>query len=183
MGTAKNYLSADEYQKDIWRLAALVRSGGWRPDFIVGLWRGGAPVAISVHEFLKVSGWSIQHVPLKCTSYSGMGESSGTVVFTHGDIVFGMFRRGDKVLFVDDVFDTGRTAAACRERMDALGVESRLACVYWKPGKNVTTLRPDYFVRDVGNEWIVFPHEIEGLSRDEIAEKDAVLAELLAEMK
>ena len=175
----KKYLSADEDLHDIWRLAAAVRAGGWKPDFLVGLWRGGAPVAISVHEFLKVSGWNLQHVPLKCASYTGIGENAGDVVFTHGDIVFGMFRRGDRVLFVDDVFDSGKTAAAVRAKMDGIGAEMRLACVYWKPSKNTTSLRPDYFVRDVGDGWIVFPHEIEGLSPEEVAEKDPALSELL----
>ena len=90
---SKLYISANEYLEDCWRLAASVRSGGWRPDFILGLWRGGAPVAVAVHEFLKVSGWSVQHIPLKSASYTGIGENDGEVVFTHGDIVFGMFRK------------------------------------------------------------------------------------------
>ena len=55
-----------------------------------------------------------------------------------------------------------------------------MACVYWKPGKNQTNLKPDYFVKDVGNDWIVFPHEIEGLTDEEIREKDSMLAETLA---
>jgi len=175
----KRYIGAAEYMHDAWRLAAAIRGSGWRPDFLVGLWRGGAPVAVAMHEFLKATGWSVQHVPLKCASYTGIGENSGEVEFTHGDIVFGMFRKGDRVLVVDDVFDTGNTAAAVKGRMDAIGADMRLACVYWKPGNNATSLRPDYFVKDVGAEWIVFPHEIEGLSADEIARKDPLLASLL----
>ena len=177
--TAKHYIDAAEYLHDSWRLAAAIRKSGWRPDFIVGLWRGGAPVAVAIHEFLNATGWSIQHIPLKCASYTGIGESKDEVAFTHGDMVFGMFRRGDKVLVVDDVFDTGKTAAAVKAKMDAIGAEMRLACVYWKPEKNTTGLKPDYFVKDVGMDWIVFPHEIDGLSPEEIAAKDPVLAELL----
>jgi hypoxanthine phosphoribosyltransferase len=177
----KTYLSADGYLRDIWRLAAEIRGSGWRPDRLIGLWRGGAPAAIAVHEFLKVSGWGVAHVPLKCSSYTGIGESGGEVAFTHGDIVFGMFRKGDRVLVVDDVFDTGRTAAAVKGRIDAVGAEMRLACVYWKPEKNTTNLKPDYFVKDVGLDWIVFPHEIEGLSESEIAEKDPALQGFLSE--
>ena len=178
----KHYLSADEYLRDVWRLAARVRDSGWRPDILIALWRGGAPVGVAVHEFLKASGIDVRHLPVKCSSYSGIGTGSnaGEVVFTHGDIIFGMLRPGDKVLVVDDVFDTGKTAAAVRARLDAIGVEMRMACVYWKPQKNVTSLKPDYFVKDVGLDWIVFPHEIEGLTREEIAIKDPVLAELLS---
>ena len=177
----KHYLTADEYLRDTWRLAAAVRKSGWKPDILIALWRGGAPVGVALHEFFKVSGWSVQHIPLKCASYTGIGANPGGVAFTHGEIVFGMLRRGDKVLVVDDVFDTGKTAAAVRERLDAVGAEMRMACVYWKPEKNVTTLKPDYFAKDVGLDWLVFPHEIEGLSRDEIMRKDPLLPTLLPE--
>ncbi|MBR1921178.1 MAG: hypoxanthine phosphoribosyltransferase [Kiritimatiellae bacterium] len=175
----KHYLSADEFLHDSWRLAAAVRDSGWRPDILIALWRGGASVGVSLHEFFKVSGWDVRHIPLKCASYSGIGENAGEVVFTFGEMIFGMLRPGDRVLVVDDVFDTGKTAKAVRARIDATGAEMRLACVYWKPAKNTTDLRPDYFVRDVGLDWIVFPHEIEGLSREEIAAKDPGLAILL----
>lgn len=176
----KQYISANDYLLDNWRLAAAVRRSEWRPDFILGLWRGGAPVAVAVHEFFKVTGWDVQHIPLKCASYTGIGENDGDVVFTLGDMVFGMFRSGDKVLVVDDVFDTGKTAAAVKRRMDAAGIDMRMACVYWKPEKNMTDLKPDYFVKDVGDSWIVFPHEIDGLSDDEVKRKDPALADLIA---
>jgi len=176
----KTYLSADAYLRDAWRLAAEVRKSGWRPDFLVALWRGGAPVGVALHEYLKVSGWAVRHLPLKCESYTAIGENAGGVRFTHGDIVFGMLRKGDRVLVVDDVFDTGKTARAVKDRIGATGAEMRLACVYWKPGKNTTDMRPDYFVRDVGDEWIVFPHEIEGLTKEEVEAKDPLLASLLA---
>lgn len=176
---AKRYLSADEYLRDIWRLAAAVRSSGWRPDILVALWRGGAPVGVAVHEFLGYAGWDVRHIPLKCSSYTGIGENAGEVEFVHGDIVFGMLRAGDRVLVVDDVFDTGKTAAAVRERIAAVGADMRLACVYWKPGKNRTDLKPDFCVREVDDGWLVFPHEIDGLSPDEVREKDPVLADLV----
>ena len=179
MTPAKTYLSADRFLHDSWRLAAAVKESGWRPDILIALWRGGASVGVSMHEFFKTTGWSVQHIPLKCASYTGIGENAGDVVFTLGEEIFGMLRPGDKVLVVDDVFDTGKTAKAVKLRVDKTGAEMRMACVYWKPEKNKTDMKPDYFVRDVGNDWIVFPHEIEGLSPEEIAAKDQVLAQLL----
>lgn len=177
----KHYLSANEYLRDAWRLAAAVKKGGWQPDILIALWRGGAPVGVALHEYFKVVGWKLQHIPLKCTSYTGIGENQGSVEFAHGDIVFGMLRKGDRVLVVDDVFDTGKTAAAVKSRVEATGAEMRMACVYWKPQKNLTNLKPDYFVRDVGLDWIVFPHEVEGLSPKEIADKDPFLADLISQ--
>ena len=179
MEVSKTYLDACEFLHDQWRLAAAIRSSGWRPDWLVGLWRGGTPAAISVHEFLKVSGWDVRHVPLKCASYDGIGSNEGEVVFTLGDEVFAMFGKGEKVLFVDDVFDTGKTAAAVNARMAGLDAEMKFACVYWKPGKNKTPLKPDFFVKDIGDAWIVFPHEIDGLTPAEVLEKSPLLAELL----
>ena len=181
MEISKSYIDAREYMHDQWRLAAAVRAGGWRPDWLVGLWRGGAPAAIAVHEFLKASGWDIRHVPLKSVSYDGIGSNGGDVAFTFGDEVFGMFGKGEKVLFVDDVFDTGKTAAAVCARMEKVGAEARIACVYWKPGKNRTGLKPDFFAKDIGDDWIVFPHEIDGLTPAEVCEKSPFLARLMKE--
>ena len=175
----KHYLSANQYQSDMWRLASVIRQSGWKPDFLVGLWRGGAPVAIAVHEYFRATGWNVQHIPLKCWSYTGIGANSNKVAFLLGDAIFGMFRAGDKVLFVDDVFDTGKTAAAVMDQMRGIGAEARIACVYWKPEKNQTNIKPDFIAKDIGSEWIVFPHEIEGLAPAEVREKDPVLAELV----
>ena len=93
----KHYLSADEYLRDSWRLAADVRKSGWKPDILIALWRGGAAVGVSLHEYFKVSGWDVRHIPLKCASYSGIGENAGEVVFTLGEEIFGMLRPGDRV--------------------------------------------------------------------------------------
>jgi len=172
----KRYIQPEEYLHDIWRLAAQVRRGGWRPDCLLALWRGGAPAGVAAHEFLKVSGWSMRHLPLKCCSYTGLGEN-GEVRFECSDEVFGAIAPGEKVLVVDDVFDTGRTVAAVAIRLAALGTDARFACVYWKPSRNETTMSPDYFAEKI-EEWIVFPHEIEGLSPEEIRIKDPFLATL-----
>ena len=178
MADAKRYIGADEFLRDIWRLAAAVRAGGWRPDRLIALWRGGAPVGAAVHEFLKTTGWPVRHSVVKSASYSGIGENSGDVVFEHADEVFASLSPGEKVLVVDDVFDTGKTAAAVSGVLGGLGVEFRQAAVYWKPEANRTSLSPDYFAKRLPNEWIVFPHEMDGLTPEEMLEKDPVLAEM-----
>jgi len=172
----KHYLSAEEFLHDSWRLAASVVKSGWKPDVLIALWRGGAPVGVAVHEYFLSLGWPVNAVPLKCSSYTGMGKNEGDVVFSFGDSVFDSLHENDKVLVVDDVFDTGKTAAAVKERIARTGADMRMACVYWKPKKNMAKQGPDYYVKDVGLEWIVFPHEIEGLSREEILAKDPFLA-------
>ncbi|MBO7683556.1 MAG: ATP-binding cassette domain-containing protein [Kiritimatiellae bacterium] len=181
MSDEKRYIGADEFLRDIWRLAAGIRAGGWRPDRLIALWRGGAPVGVAVHEFLKTAGWPVRHSVVKSASYTGIGENPGDVVFEHSDEVFGSLAPGERVLVVDDVFDTGKSADAVRRTLASRNVELRQAAVYWKPESNRTDLSPDYFVKRLPSDWIVFPHEMEGLTGEELAEKDRFLAELVGE--
>ena len=175
----KTYLDPREYLRDTWRLARQVMDSGWQPDVLLALWRGGAIPGAAVHEFYAYHGIKLRHMPVKCSSYTGIGENAGEVVFSCADEAFSRLALGTKVLVVDDVFDTGKTAVAIKAKMDAIGVDMRLACVYWKPAKNKTTLSPDYYAKELDDSWIVFPHEMVGLTPDEIREKDSVLAGLL----
>ena len=43
----------------------------------------------------------------------------------------------------------------------------RIATVYYKSTRNRSALIPDYYLKDT-EHWLVFPHEIQGLSREEI---------------
>jgi len=70
------------------------------------------------------------------------------------------------------VFDSGRSIEATLRELTArcrhnTPREIRIATVYWKPRRNQTTMRPDYYVHET-DEWLVFPHEICGLTEDEI---------------
>mgnify|MGYP000123365120 CR=1 FL=1 len=44
-----------------------------------------------------------------------------------------------------------------------LPTDIRIATAYYKPGRNRSRLRPDYFVRET-ERWLVFPHELNGLT-------------------
>lgn len=175
----KTFLSADAYIEDCWRLADIVFTSGWKADVMIALWRGGAPVGVAMHEYFKVAGWDVRHTAIKCTSYTAIGENAGEVSFEYADEVLSSLKKGEKVLIVDDVFDTGKTALAVKTRLSEMGVDFRIATVYYKPEKNLTDIKPDYFVKDVSEAWIVFPHEIEGLTREEILFKNPVLAGLI----
>ena len=49
----------------------------------------------------------------------------------------------------------------------------RIATVYAKPSRNRSSLQPDFFVRAT-DHWLVFPHEMQGLTREEILEHKPV---------
>lgn len=137
-------------------------------------------MAIQVHEFLKATGWNAKHVPLKCWSYSAIEKNEDEVRFFAKDEVLGLFKAGERVLFVDDVFDTGKTAAAVLSEMKATDADARIACVYWKKAKNKTSIIPDFTAEESGDEWLVFPHEIDGLTTADLYAKDAFLAAEIA---
>lgn len=155
------FLSADEFQEDCWTLAEKLYASGWRPDYLLGLWRGGAWPCVSVDECFRTKGWKTDCIPLKCWSYSGVNSNEGELKFFLEKEVFSCLQPGKRVLVIDDVFDTGKTAAEVLKRLKERGLEARFASVYFKPEKNQTSIKPDYYVKELGNDWIAFPTEYE----------------------
>ncbi|WP_288409659.1 phosphoribosyltransferase family protein [uncultured Sphingomonas sp.] len=170
--SAKVYLSADRLLEDSFRLANRVFDAGFHPTHIVGIWRGGAPVGIAVQELLEYRGVQSDHIAIRTASYSGIDRQEAEVrVYGLGYLV-DMLTRDDRLLLIDDVFDSGRSIrAVLRELSERCGAdlpaELKVATVYYKPSRNVTDLAPDFFVHET-NDWLIFPHEINGLSEDEI---------------
>jgi hypoxanthine phosphoribosyltransferase len=173
----KIYLSANELLLDSFRLGKMILDSGWRPDVLIALWRGGTPVGVAVHELLLCRGVPTIHMALKCQSYTGIGKRGQVLLEDTGELCRPI-SRSHRVLVVDDIFDSGCTAQAVVDLLTPRAAEVRLAMLYWKPGANRTRLRPDYHVRTT-DAWIVFPHELEGLTPDEIRRKDEQLHELL----
>lgn len=175
----KRFLDARAYLGDCWQLAHRICStDSWRPEVVLGLWRGGAPAALAVHEYLVAVGFPCRSAVIKCSSYTAIGEHQSTVRFEGVEGFLATVKSGTRVLIVDDVFDSGWTCQAAIRLLKAHGAESRTATVYWKPSANQTAIRPDYFAAKT-DEWLVFPHEIEGLSSEELSCKDPDLATLL----
>ncbi len=52
----KHYIDANQLLEDSFRLAWQVFESGYRPNYVVGVWRGGAPVGVAVHELLDTLG-------------------------------------------------------------------------------------------------------------------------------
>ena len=88
-----------------------------------------------------------------------------------------------RLLIVDDVFDSGRSIRAILEELSIkcrrnLPDTIRIACPWYKPTKNVTSLTPDYYVHDT-DQWLVFPHELNGLTPEEIQAGKPEMADLI----
>jgi hypoxanthine phosphoribosyltransferase len=88
------------------------------------------------------------------------------------DYLVSALNANDQLLLIDDVFDSGRSLEAviaelrrrCRRNLPQ---QIRIASVYFKPQRNRSSLVPDYYVRAT-DQWLVFPHEVNGLTREEI---------------
>lgn len=168
----KTWLTADQLLADSWRLARQILDSDFKPTHLVGIWRGGAPVGIAVQELLAFHGQECDHIAIRTASYSGIDQQDKEVrVYALGYLV-DTLGPDDRLLVIDDVFDSGRSieaflrelSARCRHNMPR---EVRVATVYWKPSRNQTSLKPDFHVHQT-EDWLVFPHELCGLSDDEI---------------
>ena len=173
----KHYLSADAFQRDCIRLAKKVFDDPlWQPELLLALWRGGAQPGVIMSEVFAFLGRPLAHAVIKCSSYAGIGTRTDTVVFQNAEALLETIRPKAKILVVDDVFDSGKTAEAVRKRLSHADV--RFAMVYWKPEASQVSFAPDYFVQ-ARNEWIVFPHELDGLTPEELRTKDPGIADIL----
>jgi len=179
MNIEKFYLGSEKLLLDSFKLARKVWDSGWKPDVMIALWRGGTPVGVAVHEFFEYAGWRVRHMAVKTASYTGMGErQEARLEFARE--VLSSIGPADKVLVVDDVLDSGGTMRAVLDHLNANGREgnARSAVLYWKPSAGKYGLTPDYHVH-IMEKWIVFPHELEGLTREEIKIKSPDIAGLL----
>ncbi|MEP4891850.1 MAG: phosphoribosyltransferase family protein [Aliiglaciecola sp.] len=170
----KTYITAQKLLEDSFRLAAKVYQDGFRPQFIVGIWRGGAPIGIAVQEYFDYKKVETDHIAVRTSSYYGIDKQSKEIKVHGLHYLIENANAKDGLLIVDDVFDSGRSVNALIEQIKKLSrlnmpEDIRVACPYYKPQNNKTQMVPDYFIHE-SDEWLVFPHEISGLTPDEIIE-------------
>ncbi|WP_347304113.1 phosphoribosyltransferase family protein [Croceibacterium sp. TMG7-5b_MA50] len=133
-------------------LATRVAQGEWQPDFIIGIGRGGLVPAVFVSHQLDVPMLSIDH----SAKVPGFADELLGKIAT-------MSAGGSRLLFVDDINDSGGTVAYIRQLLTDQGcdaanlrfamlinnVRSRAAADIWV----------DEIDRDTDKRWFVFPWE------------------------
>ena len=168
----KTYITANDLLLDAYKLAIHIYDSGFYPDFIVGIWRGGTPVGIAVQEMLSYLGAKSDHIAIRTSSYTGIAQQNKTV-HVHGlDYIIRHINYDDKLLLVDDVYDSGRSIQAVIETLKNKSRRNtpddiRIATPWFKPSNNLTDRDPDYYLYSTDN-WLVFPHELEDLTEEEI---------------
>ncbi len=179
----KKFITAQQLLEDSYRLAAKVYQDGFRPDFIIGIWRGGAPIGITVQEYFDYKKVETDHIAVRTSSYYGIDKQSKHIKVHGLHYLVENANASDKLLIVDDVFDSGRSVDALIKQIKKLmrlntPEDMRIACPWFKPQNNKTEITPDYFVHE-SDEWLVFPHEVSGLTDDEIRRGKTDLANVL----
>jgi len=151
--TELRYISWSEYGNLAEALAEKVRSRGERFDLVIGIARGGLPVAMVVSDRLGVR---IDFINVK--SYEGIAQRrTPKIVSTLTEEM-----KGKNVLVVDDLVDQGDTMEVVRQYLN--GQDPRLlevAVLFKKPWSKI---EPEYYL-EVVDKWIVFPFELGEVNR------------------
>jgi hypoxanthine phosphoribosyltransferase len=179
----KTFITAQQLLEDSFRLAAQVYEDGFRPHFIIGIWRGGAPIGIAVQEYFDFKKVETDHIAVRTSSYYGIDKQSKTIKVHGLHYLIENANADDALLIVDDVFDSGRSVDALIKQIKKqtrlnMPKDVRIACPWFKPANNKTDIVPHYYVHET-EEWLVFPHEISGLTPDEIIHGKTDLANVL----
>ncbi len=187
----KKFVAADDLLRDSFQLAAQIYKAGFRPDFLVGLWRGGSVVGIAVQEGLEHLGVKTDHIAIR-TSYTGAPQYSEMVSKADAIRVHGLqyllenLSSDHSMLIVDDVYSTGSSVAAvinqlARKTRRNLPQDIRIATVWYRPSDK--TLRtPDYFVHET-KDWLALPYELTGMSPEELIKNRPELAPIIERLR
>ena len=168
----KLYLTAQELLNDSFELGLRIFKSGFSPSFIIGIWRGGTPVGIAVQEILDHLGIKTDHIAIRTSAYHGINKRDKEVRVHGLEYVTRRANWNDGLLIVDDVFDSGSSIKAVMEALQKkmrrnLPEDIRIATPWYKPNNNVTGIIPDYHIHET-DKWLIFPHELDGLTREEI---------------
>jgi hypoxanthine phosphoribosyltransferase len=187
----KRFIAADDLLLDSFQLAANICQAGFKPDFLVGLWRGGSAVGIAVQEGLDYFGIKTDHIAIR-TSYTGLPDYSKMVDKADGIRVHGLqyllenLSNEHSLLIVDDVYSTGSSVNAVIETLSRktrrnLPKDIRIATV-WYRSTDRTIRPPDYFVHET-TDWLILPYELSGLSIDELHAHKPELAGIIDRLR
>ena len=187
----KRFIAADDLLLDSFQLATNIFQAGFKPDFLVGLWRGGSAVGIAVQEGLDYFGIKTDHIAIR-TSYTGLPDYSKMVDKADGIRVHGLqyllenLSSEHSLLIVDDVYSTGSSVSAVIETLSRktrrnLPKDIRIATVWYRPTDR-TIRPPDYFVHET-NDWLILPYELSGLSIEELHAHKPELAGIIDRLR
>ncbi|MDR0452874.1 MAG: phosphoribosyltransferase [Treponema sp.] len=200
----KQFLPYDVVRNNALKLAYRINQDGFTPDVIYVSLRGGAYLGNVISEYFKIlrrqkEGRPVYYAAVVARSYTGIGEADDIKVegWTYDPKYL---RIGDRVLLVDDIFDTGRTINYLTRIILETGIprkDIKVAVHDYKhfPDKpSQLPVQPDYWCRKFDlpssgeDMWIHYlSHELVGLSSEELEKyyyaDDPELKDILGSIK
>lgn len=179
----KEFLSYQTVRNDALKLAQRIHQDGFVPDVIYVSLRGGAYMGNVISEYFKIvrkGARPVFYAAVVARSYSDVRMNDKVRVdgWTYSPKYL---RSGDKVLFVDDIFDTGKTINHLVNIILEKGIP-RVDCKvavhdykYFSFKQEQLPIQPDYYCRKFEiaspeeDRWIHYmSHELVGLSKEEL---------------
>ena len=181
----KEFLDANRLLLDSYRLARMVLLSEFKPTFMIGIWRGGTPIGIAVQEYLAAHGVSTDHIAIRTSGYRAGIDQREDAVAVHGlEYMVEHANASDRLLIVDDVWDKGRSIQAVKETLERrmrrnIPADIKVATIHYKPNRNEMNGKPDFYLYET-DAWLIYPHELHGLSIEEIRKgKGYAVADLM----
>jgi hypothetical protein len=181
----KEFLPYDVVRNNALKVAHRIYHDGFVPDVIYTSLRGGAYMANVISEYFKIvrkDFHPVLYAAVVARSYSNVHQCESVMVdgWTYAPEYL---RHGDKVMLVDDIFDTGHTANSLVEILLQHGIpRSDIKVVvhdykYFAYKKEQEPIQPDYWCRRIeinkpeDDRWIHYlSHELVGLTKEELEE-------------
>ena len=184
----KEFLEYETVRNNALKLANIIYKEGFFPDVIYCSLRGGAYMANVISEYFKILAKVKKFHPVL---YAGVVARSYSDIAQHTKVFIDGWtyppenlRPGDKILLIDDIFDSGRTINCLVETlMNSRGIPREDIKVVVHDYKYFTyyneqlPIQPDYYCRKFEitkpeeNRWIHYmSHELVGLSKEELEE-------------
>ncbi|WCT73717.1 phosphoribosyltransferase family protein [Sphingomonas naphthae] len=146
------YIPYEDFVADVKAIGAAVRAGDWTPDFVVGIGRGGLVPGAYLSHSTGISMLSVDH----SSKVYGFADEL-LVKLAH------QTAEGERILFVDDINDSGSTIAYLLDAIRAHGgdmANARVAVLINNVRSKATV---DYWSREIDRsvtkDWFVFPWE------------------------
>ena len=188
----KKYIREKVLIQDSFKLAIKIFNSQFKPDFLVGLWRGGSTVGIYVQECLQHLGVQTDHISIR-TSYQGEPDyrdriEKGREIRAHGlQYLLENLNQDQKLLIVDDVYGSGSSIKAVIKQLSErlkknMPSNYKVAVPWYKPSQNTSGRVPDFYVHET-DEWLVLPYELVGLEPNEIANNKPGVSEILSSIR
>ncbi len=157
----------DRFVLDVRALAAAVAADdGWRPSFLIGVGRGGLVPAVYLSHATGLP-------TLSCDLSSQVEDFADNVLVRLAERT----RGGERLLFVDDINDSGGTIALLRDRLAGAGAAPGSVRFAVLLDNAVSAERVEYRARAIDRttdkSWFVFPWEA-------LAPTEAVVADAAA---